>query len=259
MARRTGVGKVFGRAAAGPLNLTVLGGAVIGAVALASWPIAALGGAAYAALVASDVSSAEFRRRVLLGRSRPTALPDPKTLTDPEVRAAVERLAIARDGLHETAKSIPDRIQRHVSTALTAIDELQGHGAVLAVRADALSRYLAGVDPAAARREAEALTARATNTADPSAKASYQAAAQAAHERVAALHDIVASRERALAHLARIESAIKALPAKLVRLRALDDQASDALTGDVGAELERMNVDLRAFEGTLEAIVEVNA
>jgi dipeptidyl aminopeptidase/acylaminoacyl peptidase len=32
---------------------------------------------------------------------------------------------------------------------------------------------------------------------------------------------------------------------------------SDALTGDVGAELERMNVDLRAFEQTLAAVAEV--
>ena len=72
-----------------------------------------------------------------------------------------------------------------------------------------------------------------------------------------ALTDIAAARDRTLAHLARIESAIKAVPSKLVRLRALDDQASDALTGDVGAELERMNVDLRAFEDTLASIVEV--
>lgn len=257
MAKRSGVSKVFGRAAAGPLNLTVLGGAVIGAVALASWPIAALGGAAYAALVAADVSSADFRRRVLFGRVRRPPLPDPKTIDDPEVRAAVERLAIARSGLAEVAKSIPERIHRNVSAALTAIDELEGHGAMLAVRADALSRYLAGIDLAAAQREAEALTARARNTADDDARASYEAAAQAAHERVIALRDITAARERALAHLARIESAIKALPAKLVRLRALDDQASDALTGDVGAELERMNVDLRAFEQTLEAVAEV--
>jgi hypothetical protein len=259
MAKRTGVGKVFGRAAAGPLNLSVLGGAVIGAVALASWPIAALGGAAYAALVASDVSSAEFRRRVLFGRSKPSALPDPKTLTDPEVRAAVERLAIARTGLTKVVKSIPERIQRNVTAALAAIDELQSHAAVLAVRADALARYLAGVDAAAAQREVEALAARARNTADADARASYEAAARAAHDRVAALRDIVIARERSLAHLARIESAIKALPAKLVRLRALDEQASDALTGDVGAELERMNIDLRAFEQTLAGIAEVNA
>ncbi|MEO7730732.1 MAG: hypothetical protein ABIY55_07155, partial [Kofleriaceae bacterium] len=95
------------------------------------------------------------------------------------------------------------------------------------------------------------------HTQDAAARASYEAAAQAALERVTALHDITTARERALAHLARIESAIKSVPAKLVRLRALDDQASDALTGDVNAELERMNIDLRAFEQTLESIVEV--
>jgi hypothetical protein len=257
MSKRKGVGKVFGRAAAGPLNLSILGGAVIGAVALASWPIAALGGAAYAALVASDISSAEFRKRVLFGRARPAALPDPRTLTDPEVRAAVERIAIARGGLDKVVKATPERIQRNVTAALAAIDELQGHGAALAVRADELSRYLAGIDAAAALHEATSLTARAGHTPDPSARASYEAAAGAAHERVAALNDIVTARERALAHLARIESAIKAVPTKLVRLRALDDQASDALTGDVGAELERMNIDLRAFEQTLESIVEV--
>lgn len=258
MSKRTGVGKVFGRAAAGPLNLGVLGGAVIGAVALASWPLAALGGAAYAALVASDVSSAEFRKRVLFGRGRPAALPDPKMLTDPEVRAAVERIALARAGLDKVVKGIPHRIQRNVGTALAAIDELTGHAAALALRADALARYLSAIDLAAALREAESFAARASQTHDADARASYQAAAHAAQERVTALKDIVTARERTLAHLARIETAIKAVPPKLVRLQALDDQASDALTGDVGAELERMNIDLRAFEDALVDIAEVS-
>ena len=257
MSKRSGVGKVMGRAARGPLNLSVLGGAVLGAFALASWPIAALGGAAYAALVASDVSSAEFRRRVLSGRVKPARLPSPEALTDPEVRAAVERIMTARSSLDQVVKTLPPRIGRNITTALAAIDELEGHGAALARRADELARYLAGTDAVAALREAEALAARARHTPDPDARASYEAAADAAHERVTALHDIATARERTLAHLARIESAIKGVPSKLVRLRALDDQASDALTGDVGAELERMNIDVRAFEQTLESLVEV--
>jgi hypothetical protein len=266
MARRAGAGEVLGHAAAGPLNLAVLGGAVLAAIVLASWPIAALGGAAYTALVASDVSSAEFRRRVRGGRLarlarltrwRPARLPDPESLTDPEVRAAAQRIAIARGSLDEVVKILPDRIGRNVTAALAAIDELDRHGAALARRADELSRYLAGTDAVAALREAESLAARATNTPDPDARASYEAAAHAAHERVTALSDIATARDRTLAHLTRIESAIKAVPSKLVRLRALDDQASDALTGEVGAELERMNIDLRAFEQTLESLVEV--
>jgi hypothetical protein len=258
MSKRKGVGKVFGRAAAGPLNLSILGGAVIGAVALASWPIAALGGAAYAALVASDISSAEFRKRVLFGRAAPARLPNPAAINDPLVRAAVERIALARAEVDKVVKATPARVQRNVATALAAIDELEGHGAALALRGDELSRYLASVDATAARDEADALATRAKQTRDPAARDNYEAAAHAAHERVTALNDIATARERTFAHLARIESAIKAVPSKLVRLRALDDQASDALTGDVGAELERMNIDLRAFEQTLEAIVEVS-
>ena len=257
MTARKGVGKVFGRAVSGPLNLSVLGGAVVGAVALASWPIAALGGAAYLALVAADVSSAEFRRRVLLGRSRPARLPAPGAIRDPEVRAVVERITAARAEVDRAVKAIPERVQRNVAATVQAIRELEGHVAQLTVRADELSRYLAGADPAAANRDAEALAARAAHAEDPTARAHYEAAATTGRERVAALTDIARARERTLAHLAQVEIAIKAIPSKLVRLRALDDQATDALTGDVGAELERMNIDLRAFEDTLEAIAEV--
>jgi hypothetical protein len=256
MAARKGVGKVLGRAVSGPLNLTVLGGAVVGAVALASWPIAALGGAAYLALVAADVSNAEFRRRVLFGR-KPARLPAPGAVRDAEVRAVVERIAAARAEIDRALEASPERVRRNVGATVGAIRELEGHVAQLAVRADELSRYLATADLRAAERDAEALAARAARTDDATARASYEAAATTGRERVAALTDIARARERTLAHLAQVEAAIKAMPSKLVRLRALDDQATDALTGDVGAELERMNTDLRAFEDTLEAIAEV--
>jgi hypothetical protein len=259
MAARKGVGKIVGRAAAGPLNLGVLGGAVIGAVALASWPIAAIGGAAYAALVASDVSSPEFRRRVLSGKRTARALPKPEAVTDPAVRAAVASIAAARAEIDKVVRGTPERVRRVIGGALASIDELEGHGARLAVRADELSRYLATVDPAEVEPEAGELKARSRAATDPGASHGYQEAAAAAGERLKAVRDIAAARERSLAHLARIGATLKGVPAKLVRLRALDDQASDALTGDVGAELARMNVDLRAFEETLESIVEVQA
>lgn len=255
---RAGVGKVFGRAAAVPLNLGVLAAAIIGAAVFASWPIAAIGGVAYAALMASDISSPEFRARVLRGRARARELPAPRTIVDPATRAAVERIAAARRHLDGVVKQVPERIARNVRTALAAVDELVGHGAALAQRAEELARYVASADATAARRDADELTQRARATRDAATRASYEAAAAAAHERLTALADIATARERVLAHLAQIESAIAAVPAKLVRLRALDDQASDALTGDVGAELERMNIDLRAFEDALVDIAEVS-
>jgi hypothetical protein len=259
MAARKSVGKVVGRAAAGPLNLTVLGGSVLGAIALMSWPIAALGAAAYAALVASDVSSADFRRNVLFGKTKPTRLPKPETLSDPKVKAAVASIAAARTEVDQVIRATPERIQRNITGALASLDELEGHGAALALRAEELSRYLATANLDDVEREAGELAERAQDATDPGARSEYKAAAAAARDRAKAVRDIGAARERTLAHLARIATTIKGVPAKLVRLRALDDQASDQLGGDVGAELDRMNIDLRAFEDTLESIVEVKA
>jgi hypothetical protein len=251
----TAAGKVLGRAAAGPLNLAVLGAAVLAAAALASWPIAAIGGAAYAALVAADASSAEFRRRVLLGREPAGKLPRPGALHDPAVAALVTKMAEARAEIDRVVRETPARVRRMIGGALAAVEELLGHGAALARRVDEVSRYLATVAPADIEREA----ARAAQVRDPAAREGYRAAAGAARDRLLAVHDIAAARERTFAHVARIAATLAGVPAKLVRLRALDDQASDALTGDVGAELDRMNIDLRAFEETLAALVEVQA
>jgi len=256
---RKGVGKVIGRAAAGPLNLSVLGGAVVGAVALSMWPIAAIGGVAYAALVASDVSSPDFRRRVMGGKKPARRLPRPDALRDPAVAAVVVKIGAARAEVDQVVRATPERVQRMIGGTLASIDELEGHGAMLALRADEVSRYLATVNVAEIEREARELEGRAAGATDPGARDGYQAAAGAAAERLKAVRDIAAARERTLAHLARIAATLAGVPAKLVRLRALDDQASDALTGDVGAELDRMNVDLRAFEETLESLVEVQA
>ncbi len=257
MSKRKGVGKVMGRAAAGPLNLSVLGSAVIGGLALASWPIAAIGGVAYLALVASDVSNAEFRKRVLRGRGTPSRLPRPAEVTDPAVRASVEAIVAARREIDAVVKTTPERVARNVRSAISSLDELETHSAALVLRAEELSKYLATIDVGAAHAEVDGMTTRARAATDPGIRNDYELAAGLAEERTQALADISTARERVLAHLARIVTTYKGVPAKLMRLRALDDQASDVLGDTVGAELERMNVDLRSFEETLQSIVEV--
>ena len=59
----------------------------------------------------------------------------------------------------------------------------------------------------------------------------------------------------AVAAILQVQQAAHLVQGEPQRLRALDDQASDTLTDSVGAELERMNIDLRTFEQTLESIV----
>jgi hypothetical protein len=252
---RKGFNKVMGRAATGMLNLGVLGGAVVGGVALMSWPIAAIGGLAYAALVASDVSNPDFRKRVLFGRETPTRLPKPDGVVDPAVREVVVAIVAARVEIDAVVKATPERVQRNVRSSLASLDELELHGASLVQRAESLAKYLATADIDAVAAEIASLRKRAAQTHDEGARADYEQAATAAEERKQALLDITTAYERTLANLAKIATTFKGIPSKLVRLRALDDQASDTLTDNVGAELERMNIDLRTFEQTLESIV----
>src|SRR4051794_34359395 len=142
MGRRDAFGKVLTRSAVRPLNLGVLGTGLLAAFAIASWPIGALGFAAYAALIATDLSNLEFRRSVLLGRAAPKALPKPTAVADLAVREAVAKIAAARVEVDRVVKALPDRVQRHTATTLRSIDELETHGATLAARAEELSTYL---------------------------------------------------------------------------------------------------------------------
>jgi hypothetical protein len=255
--KRTGVGKVVARSATSPLNLSVFGAAAVGAVALMSWPIAALGGVAYAALVASDVASPEFRKKALRRGGGGSELPRPKDLEDPELRQLVEQIQAARAEIATTLTETPERVRKNLTTTRDALEELAGHAAVLVLRARDLGAYLERVDLDGARQEAAQHGRRASTSDDADESREYQLAATAASERVAALEDLEKGRARILANLTRIVATLRSVPPKIVRMRALDDRASDALTGDFDRELGRMNTDLRAFEETLVSLAEV--
>ena len=61
--------KILAKAASTWTSLGVVGAAVVTAAALGSWPILAVGGAAYAALVGWDLASPEFWKKALRGES----------------------------------------------------------------------------------------------------------------------------------------------------------------------------------------------
>jgi hypothetical protein len=250
---RPGAGKVVAKAAGGWFNLGVLGAAAVGAAALVSWPIAAIGVVAYGALVASDVSNPEFRRRAL--RDRP-AVPRPKELEDPELRACAQAFAAARAEVDRVLAGIPERVRRNIASSIGSLEELAGHTATLIARGDELARYLGRIDLPGARAEAERLAAAAAAADDAAERHELELAAAAAADKVRTLDELVTARKRTLANLARVNATLGAMPAKIMRMRTLDDQATDALSGDVGGELDRMNTDLRAFEDTLVSLVE---
>ncbi|HZI16435.1 MAG TPA: hypothetical protein VE153_39080 [Myxococcus sp.] len=253
--------KVLARAAGGTLNLVVAGASAMGAAALQSWPVLALGGAAYAALVAWDLASPSFWREVLSGRKEDAAvaarLPDPESLKDMRVRDTVRAMVAARTQLERTLKESPEAVRSHLGLALSSLHELEERSARLVVRAEELARFMASVDLGAVREGIRLAAEQAVAARDGEARAQYESARAAREEQLAALVDIDAARERVLANLSRIAATWQGLPAKVMRLRALDAQATESMYGDLNEELGRMNGEIGAFEETLKSIREV--
>jgi hypothetical protein len=256
---RPRLGKVLGAASRSPVNLGVAGAAAVAAAAVGSWPLLALGGAAYAALVAWDSANPSFWKKVLTRADAPPKMPDPKTVQDPGAREAILGIARAKRDLEAVLADTPAEVRAHVSAALVQVGELEGRAARLALRAQDLHRYLERTDAQAVRQEAERLAERAQAANDGQAKAQFSEARKARLEQLRTLADIEAARERLHANLQRIVSTLEGLPPKLVRMRALDDQAMDSMSGDMNAELDHMNAELRTFEETLKTLVEVSA
>ena len=82
---------------------------------------------------------------------------------------------------------------------------------------------------------------------------------KAREEQLAVLTDIASAVERVYANLSRIVATLEGLSAKVVRMGAMDAQAMDNLSGDMNAELERMNLEIDTFEQTLRHLVTAEA
>jgi hypothetical protein len=252
--------RVLARSAGGAINLAVAGASLLGAAALHSWSVLALGGAAYAALVAWDLATPSFWREVLSGKKAEDAtvrLPAPDALKDARVRDAVRAIAAARAQLERTLKESPETVRSHMGLALSSLHELEGRAARLAMRGEELARFLASVDPGALREQLRLSAEQARSTRDAEARAQYESARAAREEQLAALVDIDAARERVLANLSRIAATYQGLPTKVMRLHALDAQATESMYGDLNEELGRMNGEIGAFEETLKSFQEV--
>jgi len=247
------------RAAASPINVAVAGAAAAGAIALHSWPLGALGGAAYAALVAWDLVSPDFWRRALSRGGADTKVgakfPNPNKIVDPALRQTAAIVLAARAKLDALMREASGDVAVQLAGVRVSVDELEERAASLLRTGDQLVRYLAGSDVDGVRREIERLRARAVQTSDGQAKDQYEQSAKAREEQLAVITDIASAVERVYANLSRIVATLEGLSAKVVRMGAMDAQAMDNLSGDMNAELESMNRDIDTFEQTLRHLV----
>lgn len=211
-------------------SLFTAGTAGLLAVALHSWPIAALGFVACTALAAAD----------LVKRTSST-LP---TVSDPHTANALRAIALARTRL-EGALRTGDA----VAALLAPVSDLEARAGKLALCAQDIADYLKKADVAALEREVAELGARSRSATDAKTRASYAAALHARSDHLETVQDLLRTKERIAAMLLSIAATLDALPAKVVRLRGIDDA-----TTDVGRELTQMNEEIASFEETLLTI-----
>ncbi len=245
-------------ATTGITNIVVLGAAAVGAAALQSWPIIALGAVAYGALVAWDLVT--DKKKTPDERPETHQAPkllDPTEYRDPQTQQAVRMILGARLEIDQAMGETPPDVQANLALALTSVTELEERAAKLALRSDDLAVYLSKTDPRVAQQDVDQLAKRVQQTRDPEARAQYESAHAARKELVQTLVELSNARERIHATMLSIAATLEGLPAKIVRMRALDAHAMDKLGGDVKEELDRMNGEIRTFEETLRSLGEV--
>ena len=246
------VGKVVARAVAGPVNLAVGAAGAVGGLLLHAWPVAALGGLAYAAMVAWDLVTPAFWSKVE-GASLlpPSRLPDPDSVRDPAVRATVRELWVARNELARVIGDASPQVRGYVGILVSSLDQLESHAAQLVERADLLGRYLSTVSPSLVETEVARLRAESVATDDPEARRQFEQALASRQEQLTALEDIKDARDRVNGTLSKVVAALQALPPKVVRMQVMDAESLGAVSGDVNRELDTLNTEVSAFEETL--------
>lgn len=262
-ASRAGGGRLVLKAATNTTNLVALGAGSLAAIALQSWPMAVLALFAYVALAAWDLATPEFREKVRAGEAAEALqLPAPESLLDPLSKEAVKSLVASGAERERLAREVPPHLQSFVAMALASVPELERHATVLIGRLESLTRYMSAAgqqrltDPAALRAEVQRLERQVAGAVDAEARAQLTLARDARQAQVAELEELSQTRERLRANLTRVVATLESLPAKVLKLRALDDASTDAASGDVGQEIERINDELRAFEDTLRPLEE---
>jgi hypothetical protein len=244
------------RATTGLTNIVVVGSAAVGAAALQSWPILALGGVAYGALVAWDLASGKSRK-VRTAAETVTLDADLDAFHDAQTQGTVRTILGAKAEIERVMAETPHEVQGQLALALTSVAELEERAARLAARAEDVAGYLKTTDPRVVDADCQSLVVRLSKAKDAEVRAQYESALAARREHLEVLRDLANAKERIDATLMSIASTLEALPAKIVRMRALDAQATDQMSGDVKEELDRMNSEIRTFEETLKTLNEV--
>jgi hypothetical protein len=240
------------RALVNPVGLGVVAGAATVAVALTNPLVAAIGGGVYVASVLVDAIRRARKRKSKLNLG---VMPDPDTLRDPDARTAVHRIIDARAAIQAVVDGTPPDVVMQLTKTLATLDEMEGYAASLVRRAEDSTKYLSTVNLPALVNEVKTLATRAATAKVPAARASFVQAKDARMDVIRSLKELGANKDRIYADLMRVVALMCALPTKIVRLRALDAQAMEQLSGDITQDLQSIGEELQTSERVLRDLV----
>lgn len=254
-AQRAGVFPVVRHAAVNTVNLVVAGVAGVAAATLHSLPVLALGGLAYAAMVAWDSMNPAFQKKVR-GDTHAAQVDLSKLLahSDERARHFAEALVEGRAQRAKALDDVPAAAEQFIAGSMSQVPDLEAHAKLLIDRLVAVRDHLSHSSPADVRDELAALKTRAAQASDPEARDQLNAAASAKQSQLATLEDLQRTAERIEAHLTNILSVLEGVPAKLLHMRTLDDSNRDAFSSDIKGDLARLDAELSAFEETLKPV-----
>jgi hypothetical protein len=244
------------RALVNPVGIAGVAGAAAAAIALTNPLVAAAGGAVYVASVFVD---ALRRRRARAKRRRINevigGMPDLDDIRDPDTRATVAKMLAARENLQKVIDDTPSDILMQLQKTTDSLIQMDIYASTLVKRAEDTTAYLRSVNLPALVQEVKMLATKAAQAKDPEARASFDQAKNARMEQIRALKDLKANKERVDADLMRVVAVLGALPTKIVRLRALDAQAMEQLSGDITHDLTAMGEELKTSEQVIRQLV----
>jgi hypothetical protein len=259
--------------AAGPVNLGVLGAAVVAAIALAAAGVGggaglgvavlSLGVLAYSALIVLDLmnprfvaraaaqidptryriedSAAEVKPEVQLDAIRPPELRSIYQMIIDNYRRTCEAFEASSDMLHS---SLQDSVKR--------CGQLVQEAGRTAVKGNTLRAYLESQTANDIEAEARALEANAARSTDKKAAETYHKAAATAREQLSTYRQIEGLYDRVKAQLAAIETSTDGVYAKIVKLQATDIEEAVMVNQSITAHLDALSGDMRALESAVE-------
>ena len=267
---KVSAGKVAVASAASPVNLGVLGSSTVGTLGLvvAGHPIlgaavAGIGALAYGALIGLDLFNDKFISKVY-GLSAPDAeiVPgkleldiEPEAIEPDDIRGLYLAILANHEEIRTTVAAGGDILQRSLRETLERSAELVREAGQVALRSNALSRYVRREQAHVMQSEADKLEAQARATRDKKAAETFMQAAEAKRQQLATYVQIDGLCDRVKAQLSVIETSLDSMQAKLIKLNATDIEEAVTVGASLSRNLDTLTSDIQVLESTVDETI----